>query len=417
MPRRRSFVVGSACAICAIGFVVFRSNSSYDSQPELKRLRELGVPLSLSELVAVEEDRFPIEEVDPAVAEIRQNPSYLSFMKGSKYRMGSTEVDDLKLALASQEDFASEVHDLEKLLWSVEDGFKWVREDGFWRPESERQLDYAIRFVIRRKLQIQVAGRDLQGLLESASLLDHLSEQIYKTPGNIGGDLGRKAQYLSLTGYASALQVGHRNENWINAIEEQTREARPKVDLRLLTHEVVPGTLESFRRSQDLDHVRGARYLGVGWIFPSYRKQVEYKWAKVVREHQEAVNAKGIEPRDYKAAYEKTVAKLASDKSSVGRTVQELWVDFDDVLIRTMQERARWASLRGAIAVLKYRQSKGVLPKSLAGLDAPEDPFTGADLRYVRTVTGFIVYSPGVDGDQGGSRSTDFGVEIDLSAK
>ncbi len=64
---------------------------------------------------------------------------------------------------------------------------------------------------------------------------------------------------------------------------------------------------------------------------------------------------------------------------------------------------------RAALAVERYRVTKGSLPMSLSELapefldDVPLDPYTGRTLRYERLQSGFVVYSVGEDGhDDGG---------------
>lgn len=62
------------------------------------------------------------------------------------------------------------------------------------------------------------------------------------------------------------------------------------------------------------------------------------------------------------------------------------------------------------LAVERYRLATGHWPESLAGLvpafleRVPEDPFTGAPLRYKRLDQGFVVYSVGEDGVDGGGK-------------
>jgi hypothetical protein len=73
-----------------------------------------------------------------------------------------------------------------------------------------------------------------------------------------------------------------------------------------------------------------------------------------------------------------------------------------------MQTHTRLATT--ALAVERFRQKQGQLPKNLKELvprflrEVPTDPFDGKPLRYRRLASGYVVYSVGADGHDDGGR-------------
>jgi len=73
-----------------------------------------------------------------------------------------------------------------------------------------------------------------------------------------------------------------------------------------------------------------------------------------------------------------------------------------------MQTHTRLATT--ALAVERFRQKQGQLPKNLKELvprflhEIPTDPFDGKPIRFRRLAEGYVVYSVGADGHDDGGR-------------
>lgn len=74
------------------------------------------------------------------------------------------------------------------------------------------------------------------------------------------------------------------------------------------------------------------------------------------------------------------------------------------LLMSILLQDVRQANARTALAVERYRLERGALPGSLAELpgEVPTDIYSGAPLRYRRLDNGYVVYSVGFDGKDGG---------------
>jgi hypothetical protein len=87
---------------------------------------------------------------------------------------------------------------------------------------------------------------------------------------------------------------------------------------------------------------------------------------------------------------------------------------FERLQIRQVQSTALTRVVRTALALERYRVTRGTLPDNLMELspvfldNVPEDPYDGHPLRYKKLVKGYVVYSVGEDGkDDGGDEKKD----------
>jgi hypothetical protein len=79
-----------------------------------------------------------------------------------------------------------------------------------------------------------------------------------------------------------------------------------------------------------------------------------------------------------------------------------------NLIVHTAVATARLRAAVAGLAALRFRQASGRWPRTLGELQptclpaVPLDPFTGGPLQLKGTTTGFMVYSVGIDGQDGG---------------
>ena len=114
-------------------------------------------------------------------------------------------------------------------------------------------------------------------------------------------------------------------------------------------------------------------------------------------------------------AADKDFPEMLEAIKAIGNQKFAIWDVFGNLLLSPMyhstvvqaENLAKVRSARIAIMIELYRREQGKLPESLAeleiaGQELPLDPFTGQDLIYRPTDSGYLVYSLGEDRQDNG---------------
>jgi len=123
----------------------------------------------------------------------------------------------------------------------------------------------------------------------------------------------------------------------------------------------------------------------------------------------EYIKAAQLPIQERQKAFEAIDAKIKA-KSNIHILLHTLLSGLSRYIIRDLENFARLRTAQIALAVQRYRLSKGKLPDSLEDLVPsylkiiPTDPFDGKEMRYKKLDTGYVIYSIGENlSDDGGT--------------
>jgi hypothetical protein len=149
---------------------------------------------------------------------------------------------------------------------------------------------------------------------------------------------------------------------------------------------------------------------GFGNLFGSERRTIRRQLPALMRAMNRAVEIARLPSHEQPAA-----EKALGDDLEEKREVASLFIaSMHKVGRACRRETAQVATMRGLIAVERYRMKHKKWPAKLADVvpeflkEVPTDPFNGKPIRMVRVADGVIVYSVGFDGvDDGGKLNRD----------
>lgn len=221
------------------------------------------------------------------------------------------------------------------------------------------------------------------------------------------------------------LSVQFRNEpEVLKIVERYAERAAPPIDLKdyvehnllsglkvlddaLKDKEVLEGSLDPDSVLNTDEDMKALRWLNV----PGAPKQVR---TALIEASTDLVASFPKDPMDflgYRKAFEAYDSKLEKNTSNIGKVVKFFGSISSPVdAIQTLEARRRITQ----IVVGMAKQTPGnAWPKVIP--ETPLDPFTNRPFIYRLEADGFLIYSPGLDGDQGGDiaqRGRDVGARI-----
>lgn len=161
---------------------------------------------------------------------------------------------------------------------------------------------------------------------------------------------------------------------------------------------------------EQMEETESVRKTPTPFAAPNVRKVYADAWEVRYLEFWEQVLSRMAKPETTLRVLEKTMKTLASTHAAQMRSQPQklsylitaiVAPLFPGAVVQTLRTEATTRVRQAAITALKLRLNSGQFPSSLPNL--PLDPFTDRPLIYRRTVSGFLLYSLGVNGtDEGG---------------
>lgn len=393
MRRLIKISLGLALSVGAFAWVFhygFLRSYTHELEPELNELRSLGIATSYEELEEKDKGLTPYSVIEADMGDFVRNASFHTFLGASVYKDVNTRTE-LKDPLEAYKRLVDLDPEFRVLKATIEANSEGYRIDPLKPGISPAKPPEKIS-MLGRKLRVEVANDKDSDAVETGLLMLRLGHQLCMGGSQSGQDNGRRLGHGALSELISSLADLTDTPAARDALERGTREPFPPYELTRLRSERLVLSREYYRRVNPYREV--LQGLAKGKLDKSVSvKELLQRERKLLQD--EIATVKSIKEAD--GDIDKLEQTMASNPANKTRAI--FYTGYFKDLRRT---RLEWAFLRAALYVLQHREETGALPAALDGSKVPMDPITRQPLRYIVQSDGFVLYSPGADGDQGG---------------
>jgi hypothetical protein len=376
-------------AFSGVFYYGFLRSYTHELEPELNELRSLGIATTYEELEEQDKGLTPYSVIEKDVAEVMRNSSFHAFLGASAFKDVNTrtELADPAEAYKRLIDMDPEFKVLMATIKENKVGYRFDLKPGLAPSSANQKVS-----LLGRKLRIEVANNKDSDAVETALPLLRLADQLCRSGSQSAQDSGNRLGRGALQELVSSLAELSDSPAALNALERGTREQFPPYELLRLRSERLVSSREYFRRVNPIREVLQGLMRGTIDKSVSVKKLLQRE-RKLLQD--EIATVKSIKEAD--GDIDKLEQTMASNPANKARAI--FYTGYFKELRRT---RLDWAFLRAGLFVLQHREKTGSLPVALDASKVPADPITRQPLRYIVQPDGFVLYSPGADGDQGG---------------